>query len=68
MNLKLILLVILSSLAVIFVAQITAVVEVGFLFWRASISSALLIFLTLLTGFVQGWALHKLRLVSEVQK
>ncbi len=58
MNFKLTLVVILSSLAVIFIVQNTAVVEIGFLFWRASISSALLIFFTLLTGFVLGWAIH----------
>jgi uncharacterized integral membrane protein len=58
MNLKLTLIVLLSSLAVLFIAQNTTVVEIGFLFWRASISSALLIFFTLLTGFVLGWAIH----------
>jgi hypothetical protein len=28
------------------------------MFWQASISSALLIFFTLLMGFVLGWATH----------
>lgn len=58
MNLKLILILLLSSLAVVFIAQNVAVVEVGFLFWRASMSSALLIFFTLMIGFVLGWILH----------
>jgi uncharacterized integral membrane protein len=58
MNLKLILLLILSSLAVIFIAQNVAVVEIGFLFWRVSMSSALLIFFTLMMGFILGWFLH----------
>lgn len=58
MNLKLTLILLLSSLAVIFIAQNVAVVEIGFLFWRTSMSSALLIFFTLMIGFVLGWILH----------
>jgi uncharacterized integral membrane protein len=58
MNLKLTLILILSSLAIVFIAQNVAVVEIGFLFWRASMSSALLIFFTLMIGFILGWFLH----------
>ena len=58
MNFKLALILILSSLAVVFVAQNVAVVEIGFLFWRASMSSALLIFFTLMIGFLLGWFFH----------
>lgn len=58
MNLKLLLMLILASLAVLFIAQNVAVVEIGFLFWRASMSSALLIFFSLMTGFVLGWFTH----------
>lgn len=58
MNVKLILTVILSSLAIWFVAQNSAVVEIVFLIWRFSIPAALLIFLTLLGGFLLGWTLH----------
>jgi uncharacterized integral membrane protein len=58
MNLKLALILILSSLAVVFIAQNVAVVEIGFLFWRATMSSALLIFFTLMIGFLLGWFLH----------
>jgi len=58
MTLKLTLVLILGSLAVIFIAQNVAVVEIGFLYWRASMSIALLIFFTLMTGFVLGWFLH----------
>jgi uncharacterized integral membrane protein len=58
MNLKLILLLILSSLAMIFIAQNVVLVEIGFLFWRVSMSSALLIFFTLMMGFILGWFLH----------
>lgn len=58
MDLKLTLILILSSMAVLFIAQNVAVVEIGFLYWRASMSSALLIFFTLIMGFVLGWFLH----------
>jgi uncharacterized integral membrane protein len=58
MNIKLTLLLILSSLAVVFIAQNVAVVEIGFLYWRASMSIALLIFFTLMIGFLLGWFLH----------
>lgn len=58
MNLKLVLMLILSSAAVLFVAQNVAVVEIGFLLWRTSMSSSLLIFFTLMAGFVLGWFLH----------
>jgi uncharacterized integral membrane protein len=58
LNIKLALLLILSTLAVVFVTQNVAVVEIGFLFWKASISSALLIFITLMFGFFLGWFLN----------
>lgn len=58
MNLKLALVLVLSSFAVVFVVQNPAVVEISFLYWRGSMSSALLIFFTLMIGFVLGWFLH----------
>ncbi len=58
MNFKLTMILILSSLAVIFVAQNIAVVEVSFLAWHFSMPSSLLIFFTLLVGFILGWFLH----------
>jgi uncharacterized integral membrane protein len=58
MNLRLTLVLILGSLAVLFIAQNSNAVEIGFLFWRASISSALLIFFTLMAGFLLGWFAH----------
>ena len=58
MNLKLALVLVLSSLAVVFIVQNPAVVEISFLFWRVSMSSALLIFFTMMIGFVLGWFLH----------
>jgi len=68
MNLKLTLILILSSLAVLFIAQNVAVVEIGFLYWRASMSSALLIFFTLMIGFVLGWFLHGYLLYRKAKK
>ena len=58
MNFRLTLILILSSFAVLFIAQNSNVVEIGFLFWRASMSSALLIFFTLMIGFLLGWFMH----------
>jgi uncharacterized integral membrane protein len=58
MNLKLVVILILSSLAVLFIAQNVAVVEISFLYWRASMSSSLLMFFVLLIGFVSGWIVH----------
>jgi uncharacterized integral membrane protein len=58
MNVKLILLIILASLAVIFLTQNVAAVEVTFLVWSISMSRALLIFFTLVIGFILGWSLH----------
>ena len=65
MNLRLILVLILGSLAVIFIAQNVTVVEISFLFWRASLSSALLIFFTLMIGFLLGWFLHSYLLYQK---
>ncbi len=58
MTMKLVLMLILSTLAVLFIAQNVAVVQIGFLFWHATMSSALLIFFSLMTGFVLGWFMH----------
>ncbi|MCX7149883.1 MAG: LapA family protein [Rhodocyclales bacterium] len=58
MNLKLILILVLSSLAVMFVAQNIAPVEIGFLSWQTSMSTALLIFFALMAGFILGWFVH----------
>lgn len=58
MNFKLALILILSSLIVVFIAQNAAMVEISFLLWKSSLSSALLIFFTLLIGLVLGWFLH----------
>lgn len=65
MTLRLLLILILSSLAILFIAQNVAVVEIGFLYWRASMSSALLIFFSLMTGFVLGWFMHSYRMYRK---
>jgi uncharacterized integral membrane protein len=65
MNLKLVLVVILSSMAVLFVAQNFAVVEIGFLYWRWSMSSSVLIFSNLITGFILGWFIHSYLLARQ---
>lgn len=62
MNMKFALILLLSTLAVVFIAQNVVPVEVGFLYWTATTSRALLIFFTLLLGFVLGWFLHALML------
>jgi len=58
MNFKIILIIILASITVIFLIQNVAAVEVSFLFWYISMSRALLIFFTLVIGFLFGWFLH----------
>jgi len=68
MNFKLILIVVLACMAVVFVVQNVAVVEIVFLSWRGNLSSALLIFLTMLTGFVLGWFLHGYLLYRKAKR
>lgn len=68
MNFKLALILILASLAVVFIAQNVAVVEIGFLFWKASMSSALLLFFTLMIGFLLGWFFHGYLLHRESRR
>lgn len=58
MHFKLIFIIFLTSLAVVFITQNVAVVEVSFLFWSISMSRALLIFFLLVMGFILGWFLH----------
>jgi len=58
MNFKITLVVILVCLALIFVAQNIDVVTVSFLFWEISMSRAILLFFSLLIGFIIGWFLH----------
>lgn len=58
MHFKLILILVLSALAVVFILQNVTDVEVQFLFWSTQLPRSLLIFLLLTTGFLLGWFLH----------
>lgn len=58
MNFKIILSVLLAGIALIFIIQNFAVIEIRFLFWTLSISNSVLMFLILLTGFILGRLLH----------
>ena len=42
-------------LAVIFILQNSAVVNIQFLFWKVSMPRPLMIFLVLFIGFIIGW-------------
>ncbi|MBI4721086.1 MAG: LapA family protein [Chitinivibrionia bacterium] len=55
---KLIIGISLLVLVLVFIVQNTDVVTVEFLFWGLSISRALLIFLTAITGIIIGWFLR----------
>jgi uncharacterized integral membrane protein len=48
----------LAGIALIFVIQNVAAVDVNFLLWTISMSRALLIIFTLAIGFLLGWFLH----------
>lgn len=58
MNYKLILILTLAGLAVLFIIQNIAAVEIQFLFWSIQMSRSLLIFSMLAIGFIIGWFLH----------
>jgi len=58
MNLKMLLILILVGLAVLFIIQNVAVVEIQFLFWATQMPRSLLIFLLLAIGVIIGWFLH----------
>jgi len=58
MSYKMVIVAILALLALIFVAQNIEVVTVSFLFWEMSMSRSVLLFFSLLSGFIIGWFLH----------
>ena len=58
MNFKLVVALVLTIMALLFVLQNTIVVELRFLFWALSMSRALLFLLLLLLGAGVGWLLH----------
>jgi len=58
MNYKLVLILTLAGLAVLFIIQNVAVVEIQFLFWSTQMPRSLLMFLLLAIGIIMGWFLH----------
>lgn len=58
MNFKIVMVVIFSGLVLAFVAQNIDVVTVRCLFWEMSMSRAVLIFFSVLSGFIIGWFLN----------
>lgn len=58
MHPKLIISLLLSALALIFILQNVTVVEVRFLFWSLAMSRALWMLLLLAIGVIVGWLLH----------
>jgi len=58
MNSKLLLILTLAGLAVLFIIQNVAVVEIQFLFWSARMPRSLMMFLLLALGIIIGWFLH----------
>jgi len=58
MNARLLLILVVSGLAVLFIIQNVAVVEIQFLFWSIQMSRSLLIFILLAIGMIIGWVLR----------
>ncbi|WP_455366926.1 LapA family protein [Kaarinaea lacus] len=58
MQTKLVVTLVLVGLAVVFIVQNAAVVDIRFLFWKISMSRALFMFFMLAIGIVSGWILH----------
>jgi putative membrane protein len=61
MSFNLVLVLALAGIALIFIIQNVAAVDVNFLLWTVSMSRALLIIFTLAVGFLLGWFLHSFR-------
>jgi uncharacterized integral membrane protein len=58
MSFNLMLVLALAGIALLFIIQNVAAVDVNFLLWTVSMSRALLILFTLAIGFLLGWFLH----------
>ncbi len=58
MNLKLFTILALIALAAVFIVQNAEVVELRFLFWKMTMSRALMFVFLVLTGVAVGWLLH----------
>jgi uncharacterized integral membrane protein len=58
MQIKLVVTLILAGMAVLFIFQNVAAVEIQLLFWSIQISRSLLMILMLVIGMLMGWFLH----------
>lgn len=58
MTVSMVLVLVLTALALLFIMQNSDVVQVSFLIWHISLSRALLILFSLLIGFAIGWFVH----------
>lgn len=58
MNYKMLVVLILSGLAILFIIQNVAVVEIQFLFWGTQMPRSLLMLLLLAIGILIGWFLN----------
>ncbi len=58
MSFNLMMVLTLAGIALLFIIQNVASVDVNFLLWTVSMSRALLIIFTLVIGFLLGWFLH----------
>ena len=61
MNAKKIIVLVLVVLLMVFIIQNTQVVEVKLLFWKVSMSRALMLLGTLVIGFVSGWLIKGIK-------
>jgi len=67
MSYKLILALLLTGTALIFVIQNASVVEIKFLLWSFEISRALLYFILLSAGIIIGWLLNSFSRLRKKQ-
>lgn len=68
MNFKIISTGILAGLALLFIIQNFAVIDIRFLFWTLSISRSLLMFSLFLIGLILGWSLHSYSIYSRKKR
>jgi uncharacterized integral membrane protein len=64
-NIRLYLGLFLAGIAVIFIIQNVAVIEIRFLFWTLSMSRALMMFILVAIGMVIGWILHSMNAAGK---
>ena len=62
MNIKYVIILILLLFSLVFIMQNTQIVEVHFLFWKVSMSRALMLLGTLAIGLIGGWLLKSFKI------